>query len=118
MRIEDGAGWGWEDIANLRPHLLAVLKVWLDGVLALIQQTSEAVLESGKSANIMVGLSDSSGMKKITVALEDAVYMSLIDYVAAKSKNQGSRLSVSGSASELISGALAHSQRTEELVAS
>ena len=56
-------------------------------------------------------------MKKITVALEDAVYMNLIDYVATKSKTKGSRLSVSGSASELISGALAQSQHAQELAA-
>lgn len=56
-------------------------------------------------------------MKKITVALEDAVYMTLIDYVAAKSKTKGSRLSVSGSASELISGALAQSRQAQELAA-
>jgi hypothetical protein len=56
-------------------------------------------------------------MKKITVALEDSVYVSLIDYVAEKSKTHGSRLSVSGSASELITGALARSQKAEEMVA-
>jgi hypothetical protein len=50
-------------------------------------------------------------MKKITVALEDAVYNQLIDYVVANSKRKGSRLSVSGSASELISGALANPSR-------
>jgi hypothetical protein len=46
-------------------------------------------------------------MRKITVALEESVYNRLIDYVAANSKMKGGRLSVSGSASELISGALA-----------
>jgi hypothetical protein len=45
-------------------------------------------------------------MKKITVALEDVVYMKLIDYVAAKSKRKKSRMSVSQSASELIAKAL------------
>ncbi len=54
-------------------------------------------------------------MKKITVALEDAVYVRLIDYVVAKSKRKGGRLSVSGSASELITGALANPQSEEEL---
>jgi len=57
-------------------------------------------------------------MKKITVALEDAVYNRLIDYVAANSKRKKSRLSVSGSASELITGALANPPREEELEAS
>jgi hypothetical protein len=57
-------------------------------------------------------------MKKITVALDDAVYIRLIDYVAAKSKRKRSRLSVSGSASELITGALANYPREEELEAS
>lgn len=56
-------------------------------------------------------------MRKITVALDDEVYMSLIDYVAAKSKTKGSRLSVSSSANELISGALAHKQPEQELEA-
>jgi hypothetical protein len=50
-------------------------------------------------------------MKKITVVLEDAVYIQLIDYVVANSKRKGSRLSVSGSASELIRGALANPSR-------
>jgi len=45
-------------------------------------------------------------MKKITVALEDAVYLRLIDYVANKTKKTGGRLSVSESASELISQGL------------
>jgi len=45
-------------------------------------------------------------MKKITVALEDSVYLRLIDYVAAKSKKTKSRMSVSESASELIAGGL------------
>jgi hypothetical protein len=45
-------------------------------------------------------------MKKITVALEDGVYMKLIDYVAASSKRTRSRLSISQSASELIAAAL------------
>ena len=56
-----------------------------------------------------------SDMKKITVSLEDAVYNQLIDYVVANSKRKGSRLSVSGSASELISNALANPSREEEL---
>jgi hypothetical protein len=72
-------------------------------------------MERGKSANIEVGLSDSPTLKKITVALEDAVYSLLIDYVVAKSKRKGSRLSVSGSASELIAVALTHHPRQEEL---
>ena len=54
-------------------------------------------------------------MRKITVALEESVYNRLIDYVAANSKMKGGRLSVSGSASELISSALANVPRQEEL---
>jgi hypothetical protein len=54
-------------------------------------------------------------MKKITVVLEDSVYSKLIDYVVANSKRKGTRLSVSGSASELITGALANSSLREEL---
>jgi hypothetical protein len=50
-------------------------------------------------------------MKKITVALEDQVYMKLIDYVAAKSKKKKSRLSMSESASELIAKALTIADR-------
>lgn len=46
-------------------------------------------------------------MKKITVALDDEDYVRLIDYVAAKSKRSKARLSVSGSASELIARGLA-----------
>jgi hypothetical protein len=45
-------------------------------------------------------------MKKITVALEDDVYLRLIDYVVNKTKRTGGRLSVSESASELISRGL------------
>ncbi|HEV2390622.1 MAG TPA: hypothetical protein VGS04_07860 [Nitrososphaerales archaeon] len=45
-------------------------------------------------------------MRKITVALEESTYSRLIDYVAESSKKNGSRLSVSGSASELIDSAL------------
>jgi hypothetical protein len=56
-------------------------------------------------------------MKKITVVLEDSVYSQLIDYVVSNSKRKGSRLSVSGSASELISGALASPSLQEELEA-
>jgi len=56
-------------------------------------------------------------MRKITVALEESVYNRLIDYVAANSKTKGGRLSVSGSASELISGALANLPRQVELEA-
>jgi hypothetical protein len=56
-------------------------------------------------------------MRKITVALEESVYNRLIDYVAANSKAKGGRLSVSGSASELISGALANLPRQAELEA-
>ncbi len=51
-----------------------------------------------------------SAMKKITVALEDQVYIALIDYVAEKSKRDKSRLSVSDSARELISKALKESK--------
>jgi hypothetical protein len=54
-------------------------------------------------------------MKKITVVLEDSVYSKLIDYVVANSKRKGTRLSVSGSASELITGALANPSLREEL---
>ena len=57
-------------------------------------------------------------MKKITVALEDSVYVRLIDYVATKSKRDRSRLSVSGSASELITSALASAPWEWELQAS
>jgi hypothetical protein len=49
-------------------------------------------------------------MKKITVALEDAVYLRLIDYVVNKTKKTGGRLSVSESASELISQGLPRSE--------
>jgi hypothetical protein len=56
-------------------------------------------------------------MKKITVALEDAVYLKLIDYVAAKSKKTRSRLSMSESASELIVVGLSHSALEEEVEA-
>jgi hypothetical protein len=53
-------------------------------------------------------------MRKITVALDDAVFNRLIDYVVDNSKRKGSRLSVSRSASELISNGLANlSQRQE-----
>ena len=45
-------------------------------------------------------------LRKITVALDEGVYMKLIDYVAAKSKRKKSRLSMSESASELIARAL------------
>ncbi len=45
-------------------------------------------------------------MKKITVALEDQVYMALVDYVVERSKRDKTRLSVSDSARELISKAL------------
>ncbi len=48
----------------------------------------------------------SSALKKISVALEDGVYMQLIDYAAAKSKLTKSRFSVSESASELIAKSL------------
>jgi hypothetical protein len=56
-------------------------------------------------------------MKKITVALEDDVYLMLIDYVAAKSKKTGGRLSVSESASELIALGLPGSAMEAELEA-
>lgn len=45
-------------------------------------------------------------MRKITVALEESTYNRLIDYVAENSKRKRSRLSESGSASELIDSAL------------
>jgi len=54
-------------------------------------------------------------MKKITVALEDKVYLRLIDYVAAKSKKTGGRLSVSESASELIDLGLPRSEVEAEM---
>jgi hypothetical protein len=54
-------------------------------------------------------------MRKITVALEDAVYNKLIDYVVINSRRRGGRLSVSRSSSELISSALASASRQEEL---
>ena len=54
-------------------------------------------------------------MKKITVALEEAVYMRLIDYVAANSKRKKSRLSMSQSASELIAKALSNADGEVEL---
>jgi len=47
-----------------------------------------------------------SAMKKITVMLEDQVYMALVDYVVERSKRDKSRLSVSDSARELIAKAL------------
>jgi hypothetical protein len=53
-------------------------------------------------------------MRKITVALEDAVYGKLIDYVADNCRKRGGRLSVSWSASELITSALASASRQEE----
>ncbi len=56
-------------------------------------------------------------MKKITVALEDTVYLRLIDYVAAKSKRTRGRLSVSESASELIAEGLPRTGLREELEA-
>jgi hypothetical protein len=56
-------------------------------------------------------------MKKITVALEDNVYLQLIDYVAAKSKKTGGRLSLSESASELIALGLPMSAMKAELEA-
>jgi hypothetical protein len=42
------------------------------------------------------------------------VYGRLIDYVADNSKKRGGRMSVSWSASELISSALANASRQEE----
>ncbi len=53
-------------------------------------------------------------MRKITVALEDAVYVKLIDHAAEKSKRNGSRLSISESASELIARALVFPSQREE----
>jgi hypothetical protein len=55
-------------------------------------------------------------MKKISVILDDRVYMQLIDYTAAKSKRNGCRFSVSASASELISKALGEPPLQEETV--
>ena len=55
-------------------------------------------------------------LKKISVALEDRVYMQLIDYAAAKSKQMRSRFSVSGSASELIAKSLGEPLVHEEIV--
>jgi hypothetical protein len=55
-------------------------------------------------------------MKKITVALEQGVYMKLIDYAVAKSKRKMSRLSMSQSASELIADGLSNAEREEEEV--
>ena len=54
-------------------------------------------------------------MRKITVALEESIYNRLIDYVAANSKRKGGRLSMSGSASELIGSALATLSQQAEL---
>ena len=56
-------------------------------------------------------------MKKITVALEDDVYLRLIDYVVSKTKKTGGRLSVSESASELISHGLPALELAAELEA-
>jgi hypothetical protein len=53
-------------------------------------------------------------MKKITVALDDEVYIRLIDCVAAKSKKK-SRLSVSESASGLIAAGLSRPALEGEL---
>ncbi|HUI01738.1 MAG TPA: hypothetical protein VLX56_08940 [Nitrososphaerales archaeon] len=53
-------------------------------------------------------------MRKITVALEDATYVRLVDYVAAKSKREKGRLSLSESASELISMALSVPAQRDE----
>ena len=53
-------------------------------------------------------------VKKITVALEEGVYMKLIDYVAANSKRKRSRLSMSQSASELIAKALSSADGEQE----
>ncbi len=53
-------------------------------------------------------------MRKITVALEDAVYVKLIDHAADKSKRTRSRLSISESASELIARALTSQSQGEE----
>ena len=57
-------------------------------------------------------------MRKITVALDDTVYVKLIDYVAARSKKKKSRLSMSESASELIASALSSPQLGEASEAS
>jgi len=54
-------------------------------------------------------------MKKITVALDDEVYIQLIDYVAAKSKKKKSRLSLSESASGLIAAGLSRPALEGEL---
>jgi hypothetical protein len=55
-------------------------------------------------------------LKKITVAIEDRVYMQLIDYAAAKSKRMRSRFSVSECARELISKSLGEPPLHEERV--
>ena len=52
-------------------------------------------------------------MRKITVALEDSVYMKLIDHAAEKSKKTRSRLSISESASELIASGLRRPRQEE-----
>jgi len=54
-------------------------------------------------------------MRKITVALEESIYNRLIDYVAENSKRKGGRLSVSGSASQLIGAALANLPQRAEI---
>jgi len=56
-------------------------------------------------------------MRKITVALEESTYNRLVDYVAENSKRNGGRLSMSGSASELIGSALATLFQQAELEA-
>jgi len=56
-------------------------------------------------------------MRKITVALEESTYNRLVDYVAENSKRNGGRLSMSGSASELIGSALATLSQQAELEA-
>ena len=58
----------------------------------------------------------SNALKKISVALEERIYIQLIDYAAEKSKRMGGRFSVSASACELISKALGEPAREEEQV--
>ncbi len=52
-----------------------------------------------------------AAMKKITVALDDQIYLELVDYVAERGKRERGRLSVSDSAKELISRALRDASR-------
>ena len=55
-------------------------------------------------------------LKKISVAMDDRIYMQLFDYAAAKSRRMRSRFSVSESACELISKALGGLPTIEETI--